>query len=174
MEVKVKDSRIVHQGRVFTMYEETLEFADGHTAPFSYVRHPGACVMVPFVAADTVLMIKQYRHAVGRYIWEFSAGTINAGEEPLVCAHRELVEETGFAAKSMDYWGKIYPLPSYSSEGIHVYKAYDLEPARQNLDDDEILSVHQVKIAAARQMAKNGEIIDGKTLACLLLIDLHC
>lgn len=174
MEVKVKDSRIVHRGRVFTMYEETLEFADGHTAAFSYVRHPGACVMVPFVDGDTMLMIKQYRHAIGRYIWEFPAGTMNPGEEPLVCAHRELIEETGFAAKSMDYWGEVYPLPSYSSEGIHVYKAYNLETARQNLDADEILSVHRVKLEEAMLMAKTGEIIDGKTLACLLLINLHC
>lgn len=173
MEVKVKDSHVVHEGRMFTMYEETLEFADGHTALFNYIKHPGACVMLPFIDAETVLMIRQYRHTIRRHIWEFPAGTIDAGENPDHCAHRELVEETGFAAQNMDYWGEIFPLPSYSNEGIHVYKAYDLTPASQHLDDDEILSVHRVKIDAAMQMAKNGEIIDSKTLACLLLLNLH-
>ena len=174
MEVKVRDSHVVHQGRLFTMYEETLEFADGHTAPFNYIRHPGACVMLPFADDETVLMIRQYRHAIRQYIWEFPAGTIDAGENPDSCARRELIEETGFAAQHMDYWGEIFPLPSYSNEGIHVYKACGLTPAHQNLDADEILSVHRVKIADAMQMAKNGEIIDSKTLACLLLVNLHC
>lgn len=173
MDVKVRDRREVYRGRVFTMHEETLEFADGHTASFSYISHPGACVMVPFLDDDTLLMIKQYRHAIRRYIWEFPAGTINRDEEPLTCAKRELVEETGFAARSMDYWGEIYPLPSYTNESIHVYKAYGLTPAGQNLDADEILSVHKVKLRDALDMAKNGEIIDSKTLTCLLLINLH-
>lgn len=173
MEVKIKDSHAVHQGRMFTMYEETLEFADGHTALFNYIKHPGACVMVPFIDDTTLLMVSQYRHTLRRRIWEFPAGTINDGESPDHCAQRELAEETGFGAKSMDYWGEIFPLPSYSNEGIHVYKAYGLTPTRQNLDADEILSVHQIKIDAAMQMAKSGEIVDSKTLACLLLLNLH-
>lgn len=171
--VEIKNSRVVYQSRVFTMHEETLEYADGHSAPFSYISHPGACVMVPFIANDTLLMIRQYRHAVGREIWEFPAGTLNPGEEPLACALRELTEETGYAAQNMDYWGEIYPLPSYSNERIHVFKAYDLTPARQNLDADEILSVHEIKAVKALEMARLGEITDSKTLTCLLLINLH-
>lgn len=173
MTVKVKDQKAVYSGHVFTMFEETLEFADGHTSVFSYVRHPGACVMVPFADADTLLMLKQYRHAVKKHIWEFPAGTMHLGEEPEACARRELVEETGFAAQNMEYWGEIYPLPSYSNESIHVFKAFNLTPAVQNLDADEILSVHHIKIAEALQMAKTGQITDGKTLAALLLINLH-
>lgn len=173
MDLKVKDTRELYQSRVFTLCEDILEFPDGHQSQFSYLKHPGACVMIPLMDDDTVLLIKQYRHAIGRYIWEFPAGTINGGEAPLACAHRELIEETGFSAAKMEDWGEIYPIPSYSTESIHVFKATELSPAAQNLDEDEILSVHKVTIRRALEMAQTGGIIDSKTLACLLLLKLH-
>lgn len=173
MDVKVKNSREAYTGRIFTLHEDVLEFSDGHASSLSYIRHPGACVIVPFFNNDTLLLVKQYRYAVKQYIWEFPAGTLEPDEEPLACAYRELTEETGFTAKNMDYWDYILPLPSYSNEIIHVFKAYNLAPACQKLDADEILSVHKIKVAEALAMAKTGAITDGKTLACLFMINLR-
>lgn len=173
MEVKVLDSRAVYHGRVFDLREDTLQYADGHAAPYAYLQHPGACAIVPFLDDETVLLIKQYRHAAREVIWEFPAGTLDKGEDLEMCARRELTEETGYIAKDMAYWGKMMSLPSCTDEVIHIFKAWNLTSANQNLDDDEILTVHAVKINAALEMVKTGEITDAKTMSCLLFLGLN-
>ncbi len=159
----------IHEGRVFRLQKENITLPNGVTLDIDIIRHPGASAIVPISDADDVVLIRQYRHAVGGFIWEIPAGTFNQGETPLACARRELVEETGFSAKVFHSLGQIVPVPGYSDERIHLFLAKGLEPAEQNLDRDELLDVHEVPFGEAIDMIRRAEIVDGKTIAGLLL-----
>jgi ADP-ribose pyrophosphatase len=145
---------------------------NGVTVDLDIVRHPGAAAMVPLMPGNTLLMIRQYRHAAGGYIWEIPAGTLDPDEMPLECAKRELIEEIGYSAATWYKLGEITPVPGYSDERIHIFCARDLTPARQHLDRDEILHVHEIPFDEAVKMAQKGEIADAKTLSGLLMTGL--
>jgi ADP-ribose pyrophosphatase len=169
MEVKVNDKKRIHQGRVFELYSENLTTDQGKTFSVEVIRHPGAAAIVPVDADDTVLLLSQYRHAVGGRIWEIPAGTLDPGETPEVCARRELVEETGFSANTWQKLSEITPVPGYSDERIHLYLATDLHAAEQSLDENEILDVHRFSFNDAVDMVHTGRSQDAKSICGLLL-----
>jgi ADP-ribose pyrophosphatase len=169
MAAKVNKKELLYAGRVFKLMRENITLENGVTTSLDIIRHPGASAMVPIYDNNTVLLIKQYRHAVGGFIWEVPAGTLNDSEAPLECAKRELVEETGFNAETWEKLGEITPVPGYSDERIHVFLASDLRPARQNLDSDEVLSVHKIKLNDVVDMVNKGEIQDSKTISSLFM-----
>ncbi len=173
MTAKVHHTVTLHQGRVFRLTRERITLPNGVSADLEIIRHPGAAAVVPLADEHTVLLIRQYRHAVGGYIWEIPAGTLDPGEEPLECARRELVEETGFSASSWHRLGETTPLPGYSDERIHIFLAAELTPEAQNLDGDELLTVRRTPLEEAVEMIYRGEIHDGKTLSGLLLARRH-
>ncbi len=160
----------VYQGRVFTMVRENVTLDNGVTVDIDTIQHPGASAIVPMTAAGRVVLIRQYRHAVGGYIWEIPAGTLDPGEDPAVCAARELAEETGYAAASWRRLGEITPVPGYSDERIHLFLATELTPAAQHLDADEVLDVHEISFGAALEMIDAGDIQDAKTICALLRV----
>jgi|CXWL01.1.fsa_nt_gi ADP-ribose pyrophosphatase len=159
-------------GRVFTVRRELVRLADGREARLEIVRHPGAAAIVPVApAADgslDVLLLRQYRHAVGAWIREIPAGTRSVGEDPRECAARELEEETGFGAGRLESLGAIWPAPGYTDESIALFLAQDLTPGCQNLDADEALGVERVPFAQAVAQALTGEIADAKSVVALL------
>ncbi len=167
MAVHVHNRVVLHKGRSFSFVKENVTLENGVTVDLELIRHPGASAMVPFIKKDTLIMLKQYRHAVGRSIWEIPAGTLSSNEDPLACAERELVEETGYSASSWKKLGEITPVPGYSDERIHIFLAKDLAPAQQNLDTDEVLDVHQVEFTEALKMIERGDIQDSKTICGL-------
>ncbi len=169
MVAKVNSRNVLYQGRVFRLERENVALRNGVTVDLDIIRHPGASAIVPLVDEHRLLMIRQYRHAVGDFIWEIPAGTFDGDETPLTCARRELIEETGFAANSWQEMGAIYPLPGYSDEKIHLFLASNLIPARQHLDVDEVLDVHEVDFQQAVEMILNGDIQDAKTITALLM-----
>jgi len=162
-------SDLLRKGRVFDFYAENITLPNKVTLDMEIIRHPGAAAIVPVMTDGTVLLLKQYRHAVDGYIWEIPAGTLNPGEEALTCARRELTEETGYTARHFEKLAEITPLPAYSDERIHIYLATDLHPASQNLDADELLSVHPVELPRCLNMIAAGEIQDAKTICGLQL-----
>ena len=162
-------SEILHQGRVFTLVREEAELPGGRLAVLDLVRHPGASAMVPVDDRGRVLLLRQYRHAAGGFIWEIPAGTLEPGESPEECARRELVEETGHSAARWDKLTEIFLAPGYSTEKIHIFLARDLSVAAQALDADEVLTVHPVELAEARAMVFDGRIADAKTVCGVLL-----
>ncbi|MBC8420962.1 MAG: NUDIX hydrolase [Desulfobacterales bacterium] len=162
----------LHEGRVFRLVRENVTLENGVTIDLDIIRHPGASAIVPLTENNTLFMIKQYRHAAGGFIWEIPAGTLDPNESPLECAKRELVEETGFSANKWQKLGEITPVPGYSDERIHIFCATDLAPARQDLDMDEILHVHEVRFDDAIAMIQRGEIQDGKTISGLFMASL--
>lgn len=159
----------VHTGRVFTLYRDQITLPNGVETTLEVIRHPGAAAIVPLTDDGRVLLIRQYRYAVDDWIWEIPAGTLEAGETPLACARRELVEETGFSAERWQPLGVITPLPAYSDEKIHLFRAEVLAPAESRLDADEIVEVHAVVIEETLAMIAAGTICDAKTIAGLAL-----
>jgi ADP-ribose pyrophosphatase len=169
MSATINSRSTLHHGRVFNLINENYTLENGVTTDMDFVQHPGAAAMVPMLNRTDVVLIKQYRHAIREFIWEIPAGTLDPRESPINCAKRELIEETGYSADDWHQMGTITPLPGCSNEHIHIFMALDLKPARQNLDEDEMLKVHKMELSKALQMILNGEIQDGKTISGLFL-----
>lgn len=159
-----------HKGRVVHLFTENVTLENGVTIDIDILRHPGASAIVPITDDGQVVLIRQYRHAVGGYIWEIPAGTLDPGEAPLTCARRELIEEAGVDAKRWEAIGKIVPVPGYSDETIHLFSATELMPAQQKLDQDEILKVSRVDFDDAIRMISDGRIIDAKSICGLMMV----
>jgi ADP-ribose pyrophosphatase len=170
--IEVHQTKLIHQGRVFDFTKEKVTLSNGVTVDMEVIRHPGAAAIVPLTSAGEVVMLEQYRHAVGGSLWEIPAGTMDPEDaSPLDCARRELVEETGFSAATWDALGELTPVPGYSDERIHLFLARALSPAAQNLDVDEIVSVTPLPLAEVRQMVFDGRITDAKTIAGIFMIE---
>lgn len=169
MPAKVQERKLIHTGRVFTMVKETVSLANGTVTELEVIEHPGATAIVPFIDTDHILMLRQYRHAIKTSLWEIPAGTLDPQEAELACAQRELTEETGYRATGWQKLGEIVPVPGYSNERIHMYLATELTKDEQNLDEDEIIEVHQFAFDEAIAMIRRGEIQDAKTISGLFL-----
>jgi len=146
---------------------EHASLPNGVEIDLAVIRHPGAAAIVALDEDGNLAMLRQYRHAIGGYIWEIAAGCRNAGESPLQCAHRELAEEAGLAAQRWDHLGAIVTIPSFCDERIDLYLARELTPASATLDIDEVIRVEKVSFDDAMQMIQRGDIIDAKTIAAL-------
>jgi ADP-ribose pyrophosphatase len=162
------DSTLVHQGRVFALHRDQVTLPNGVATTLEVIRHPGAAAIVPVTDRGQVLLIRQYRYAIDAYIWEIPAGTMEPGELPLACAQRELAEEIGVSAQSWQELGVVVPLPAYSDETIHLYRAEGLLPAEQHLDPDEILEIHEFRYEETLAMIRTGQIRDAKTITGLM------
>lgn len=169
MAAKINNRQIIHQGRVFSLISENVTLDNGVTTDLEFVAHPGATAIIPMLNDTRVLLLKQYRHALKDYIWEIPAGTLDPQESVMNCAKRELIEETGYSAGQWQKLGEITPVPGYSDERIHIFLATGLQPARQHLDQDEIINVYEIEFNQALEMIERGEIRDAKSIAGLFL-----
>jgi len=164
--------RDIHRGRVVHLVVESITLPNGHAMDLEIVRHPGASAIVALTAQDEVLLVRQFRHAVGGYIYEVPAGKLD-GQAPEVCAARELTEEAGVVAGTLEKIGAIVTTPGFSDEIIHLFLAQDLRETRQQLEPDEVLTVERVPFAQALEMCARGEIRDAKSMCALMLADLR-
>jgi ADP-ribose pyrophosphatase len=162
-------SEVLLKGRAFLIRRDHLKTPDGRETKLDIIEHGGSVILVPVDENGNLLFVRQYRHAAGMDLLELPAGTLEAGEDPAVCAARELREETGFAADKIEKIGDFYLAPGYSTEFMHVYLAQTLRHDPLEADADEFLSVEKVPVAEAFQMAEKGEMPDAKSLAALLL-----
>lgn len=168
MSARVLAKQRIHPGRVVDLWIEEVELPNGRVADLEVVRHPGAAAIVPITAAGDVILVRQYRHALGRYLLEIPAGKLSPGEDPAACAARELEEEVGHRAGRLEPLGALVPAPGFADEVIHLFLASDLAATAQNLDDDEVLSIELLHLDRAVDMALGGEIDDSKSAVAIL------
>jgi ADP-ribose pyrophosphatase len=167
---------VLHKGRYLTFRIDTIERADGSRATREIAGHPGAVAILAIDDEDRVLLVRQYRVAVGELLLEIPAGTLDVAddgsiEDPDEAAPRELEEETGMRAGSWRKIARFYTAPGFASELMHLYLATDLRPAdgdRLTPDEDERLLVERLAWRDAVRAAERGDIHDGKTLVALL------
>jgi ADP-ribose pyrophosphatase len=160
-------SREIYRGRVITLRVDEIEVASGLNVRREVIAHPGAVVIVPVDRQGRILWVRQYRHAAARSLLELPAGTLEAGEEPEVCARRELIEETGFAAASWSALGGFYSAPGFCSEYLHAFAATDLTPEYAAGDDDEDITVEALTLDESLALLDSAQIEDAKSLAAL-------
>jgi ADP-ribose pyrophosphatase len=170
MRLRVEAEREVYRGRVVRLVERKLVLPNGRKTTFAVVEHPGAVAVVPVFENGDVLLIKQFRPAIDREIYEIPAGTLEPGEKPLATAKREIVEETGFKAKRWRKLTSCYTAPGFCTELIHIYEARGLSPASAPGDADEILRPVRVSRRDALAYIRRGLIRDAKSITGLLVL----
>jgi ADP-ribose pyrophosphatase len=168
-------SRRVHSGRVINLDIDTVSYPNGSTGELEMVRHPGASAVVPFMdeprAPDPrIFLIRQFRHAADRFIWEIPAGRLDPGETAATCAQRELEEEIGMTADVLARLTTIFTTPGFTDERIHIFMAHELKKGTHRHEKDEFMEVQTRRWSEVMNMARTGEIVDAKTLVALMYI----
>jgi len=168
-------SQRLYSGRIVHLDLDTVEFPDGSTGKLEILRHSGASAVVPFLddvgsRDPRVLLIRQFRHAADRFIWEVPAGRLDQGESPERCAERELEEETGRRAGRLERLTTIFTTPGFTDEKIHLFVAFDLTEGTAAREADEFMELHERRWSDVMASIRNGEIEDGKTLISLLFV----
>jgi ADP-ribose pyrophosphatase len=165
---------VIRQGRIFRVEVDTVTLPTGHTLDMEIVRHPGSVVLLPIPAAGQVILIRQYRYTIDRYIWELPAGSLQPGEDPNAAAVRECEEEIGLVPKEIERLKAFYPTPGFCDELMIFYRCTRLEaPAADSTakkDADEDIEPRMFSVDEARRLVAAGEIMDLKTVAGLTLL----
>ncbi len=159
-----------YKGVRYAMHLVREKLPDGKIAERDVVRHPGAAVVIPILDDGRVVLIEQHRTALGENLIEIPAGVLEAGEDPSIAAARELEEETGYRALKIERLLDFHPSAGFSDEIMYIFVATGLEPTQQNLDPDEYITVHVRTFDEVRQLVRDGELTDGKTIAAFLYI----
>jgi len=162
-------------GRVFTVTVDRVTLPNGRDATLDIVRHRGSVVLLPMQDDAHIVLIRQYRHAIDRWIWELPAGSLDEGEDPLAAAARECEEEIRLVPEHVEFVGAWYPTPGLCTEVMHYYRltglrAPDPNGPQAHKDDDEDIRVHVFTLDEARDMVRRGDIIDLKTAWGLTLV----
>ena len=171
MPYELVSKRVLYEGEKIALELHTLDDGNGRQVVKEVARHPGAVCVLPFLDADTILLIKNHRQAVGKTLLELPAGTLGKGEDPMNCAGRELQEETGHLADRLARVGSFYTAPGILSELIHAFAAYDLVPTRQQLEAGEEIEVVPTRYSDAFNLIRDGELVDAKSICALLMFD---
>lgn len=161
-------SELIYKGKVFDIRIDEIRDGDIRYKR-EIVVHKGSAVVIPVFEDGTAALVRQYRHAAGRYLLEICAGTLNAGEDPKEGAIRELEEEIGVRAANVEKLTEFYVSPGFLTEKMHVYLATQLTETSQNLEEDEVLTIERHAFPALFDMIRNGKIEDAKSTAGLIL-----
>jgi ADP-ribose pyrophosphatase len=165
---------VVYKGRVFTVEVDKIVLRNGRETELAIVRHHPSVVLIPVTDSGDLVMIRQYRHALGRDIWELPAGNVDDGESPEAAAVRECEEEIGQVPTRIDRLGAFYPTPGYCDEQMIFFRVSGLRPPADGSphkpDDDEDITARTMSADQAKAMVARGEIIDLKTAYALTLI----
>lgn len=161
-------SETVYRGKILNLRVDSVELPNGKMTAREVVEHAGAVAVVAQNGEGRLLMVRQFRYPVGKALLEIPAGKIEKGEDPLLCAARELTEETGYEAGEMKHLLSFFSTPGFSDEILHVYLAGDLIYRGENPDEDEFIQVEEVPVERAVEMIGSGEICDAKSIVGIL------
>ena len=168
-EEKTLDKNYVYNGKILSLRKDVALLPNGKTAIREMVEHSGGSAVI-CEDGDKILLVKQFRYPYAQELWEIPAGKLNEGEDPKDTAIRELEEEGGVKAESVEKLFDMYPTPAYTNEVIRIYRATKITKTHSHLDDDEFLSAKWFDKKELKQMIDDGEIKDAKTLIALLRV----
>ena len=164
----------VHKGRIFHLEIDVVKLPTGHTVDMEIVRHPGSVVLLPIPDPESIILIRQYRYSIDRWIWELPAGSLKPNENPDAAAARECEEEIGLVPGKLTRLRGYFPTPGFCDEEMIYFRCEELRPpapeSTARKDDDEEIEPRVFTIDHARAMVASGEIVDLKTIAGLALI----
>ncbi len=168
--IRQVSSKLLYRGRVIRLTLDTYRASNGGTFRRETIHHPASVVILPLLEGKRVLLIRQFRHALKRYIYEIPAGTSEPGESLLACAKRELAEETGYRASRWQRLYEFYPAPGISTERMILYRATALRPLLQSVpkDRDEYITPLIVPVKTALAMVRKNRVVDAKSIMGLL------
>ncbi len=161
--------REIYKGKTIHVFSETIKLPNGKTSVLDLVRHPGASALVPLKSNGNVVLIHQYRHATGGYLYEIPAGKLSKGETPEDCAIRETEEEIGYHVGSLQKLTSIFTAPGFCDEIIHLYLGTELTTTTQKLDEDEIIEIIELPFEEAMAKIIDQSIQDAKSIIGLQL-----
>ena len=168
-DVKRMGRELAYQGTVLKVYKDHMKFSNGNTEDWDFIHHDGAAAVIPVMDDGKILMVKQYRNALERDTLEIPAGKLDdPDEEGIVCASRELKEETGYSSDDLEWLLTIRTTVAFCDEIIEVFVARNLIPGEQHLDEDEFVDVKAYKLEELKEMIFEGKIQDSKTMAAIL------
>lgn len=166
LEAKAKVQRKkLHQGRIISLVEDRVEYADSQVKIFDLVFHPGAVAMIPIDSSGKIILVRQWRRAANQILTELPAGTLEGNEDPAECAQRELREEIGMEAKEIVSLGNFFTAPGFCSECIHLYLAKELRSNPLVAEDTDEIDTYALTLDEALDQIDEGKIIDAKTIA---------
>jgi len=162
-------SDLIYTGKSIQLRVDTVEVPNKGYQKREIIEHKGAVAIVAMTEDNKIVLVKQYRKAIEKELYELPAGKIEIGEDPLDCAMRELKEETGYSTDSLKLIYKYYPTPGFSNQMVFIYLAKNLIPGKNHLQEDEALEVYEMDMQEVYNMVLNNEICDSKTVIGLLL-----
>jgi len=170
MNFRIVKSEVIYRGKVFNTRVDQIEYNSGNKAVREVAEHPGGAVVVPVTDEGKIIMVTQHRFPVDKILLELPAGKLSKDEDPMLCAIRELEEETGYKSDNIKAIGSIYTTPGYSSEKLWIYLAKDLKPGNHNREEGEYgMEVFEFTLKEVEEKIYSGEIVDGKTICGIFL-----
>lgn len=164
-------SEDIFDGKLLKVKRDKVQLPDGGTAYREWIKHPGASAVIPVTEDGRLIFVRQYRYPIHMVTLEIPAGKLDAaGEDPLLCAQRELAEETGYTAKEYTFLTKLATTVGFSDEFIYIYAARNLEAGEQHPDEDEFINVCTLTMEDALAKIKSGEICDAKTITAVYML----
>ena len=174
MNYKLLKSEILYKGKVFDHQVDEIEYKSGNKGIREIAIHPGGAVVIPVKDDGKIILVKQFRYPLQKTLIEFPAGKLEKGEDPLICATRELEEETGYKAKEIKKLGEIFTAPGYCTEILHIYSAKGLTPGNHNREEGELeMEILELTVEEIEKMIISGKINDAKTIVGMHYINLQ-
>ena len=165
---KLLKSKVLYQGKVFRLQRDTVIEPGGVRADRDIIVHPGSVVVLPIFEDGRVLLIRQYRHSVGEFLWELVAGRKEPDETPAAAARRELIEETGYRAKRLHRMMRVIPTPGFVNEWMWIFAAEGLRKGEARPEEDEKITARLFTLRQAESMIEKGTLHDAKSICGLL------
>jgi ADP-ribose pyrophosphatase len=172
---EVKSNRVIYKGKIISVEVADVRLPHGAQSRMEVVRHPGSVVLIPMPDANHVMLVRQYRYPVDRFLWELPAGSLKPGEDPEAGAVRECEEEIGLVSTIVEPAGKFFSSPGYCDEYMMLFRMSGLQKPKcgdraAHQDEDEHIEVRTFSLEEARGMVKSGEIVDLKTALALAML----